>query len=392
MTDPDPLAPEPAVTDPAPLAWPDLQDWLAADPGLLPDGTPSVPALFVDLDAPGTPAQAAALLQAAAPVHAAAVARPRVQTVGRPSVVAAVSPAAIGPRVLIGLAERAVRPDLAPLTGALACTLVTVSRDPQPLAVAAVPDLGPPIRAIAAAAAATPKAAVTLVRLLQLTSAVPAEQGLVAESLAYSMLLAGPEFARWLTARPVRPPAPVPADPVLLDRVGDELRVTLNDPARHNCFSRHIRDGLAAALDLALADLSITTIRLDGRGPSFCSGGDLDEFGTTPDVAAAHLIRLDRSVAARAERCRDRLRPVLHGACIGAGLELPSFAARVEARDDAYFQLPELSLGLIPGAGGTVSLPRRIGRWRTAYLALSGLRLDLPTALTWGLVDARIPA
>jgi enoyl-CoA hydratase/carnithine racemase len=48
-------------------------------------------------------------------------------------------------------------------------------------------------------------------------------------------------------------------------------------------------------------------------------------------------------------------------------------------------------MGLIPGAGGTVSLPRRIGRWRTAYLALSGQRLDLPTALTWGLVDARIP-
>jgi hypothetical protein len=390
MTTPAPPAPGPPATDPAPLAWPDLRDWLAADPGLLPDGTPSVPALFVDLDAPGTPAQAAALVQAAAPVHAAAMARPAVRTVGRVPVVAAVSPAAIGHRVLIGLAERTVRPDLAPLTGALACTLVTGSRGPQPPALAAVPDLGPPIRAIAAAAAAAPKAAVTLVRLLQLTSDVPVEQGLVAESLAYSMLLAGPEFTRWLAARPTRPPAPVPAEPVLLDRDGDELHVTLNDPARHNCFSRHIRDGLVAALDLALADPSITTIRLDGRGPSFCSGGDLGEFGTTPDVAAAHLIRLERSVAARAERCRDRLRPVLHGACIGAGLEIPSFATWVQARDDAFFQLPELSMGLIPGAGGTVSLPRRIGRWRTAYLALSGLRLDLPTALTWGLVDARV--
>jgi hypothetical protein len=55
------------VTDPAPLAWPGLRDWLAADPGLLPDGTPSVPVLFVDLDAPGTPTQAAALAQTAAP-------------------------------------------------------------------------------------------------------------------------------------------------------------------------------------------------------------------------------------------------------------------------------------------------------------------------------------
>jgi hypothetical protein len=255
----------------------------------------------------------------------------------------------------------------------------------------AVADLGSASDVIAATAAAAPKAAATLVGLLRLTSAIPAGQGLVAESLAYSMLLAGPEFARWRAARPPRPPAPVPAEPVLLDRRDGELRVTLNDPARHNCFSRHLRDGLAAALDVALADPSITAIRLTGRGRSFCSGGDLDEFGTTPDVAAAHLIRLDRSVAARAERCRDRLHPVLHGACIGAGLEIPSFAARVEARDDAFFQLPELTMGLIPGAGGTVSLPRRIGRWRTAYLALSGQRLDLPTALTWGLVDDRAP-
>lgn len=49
--------------------------------------------------------------------------------------------------------------------------------------------------------------------------------------------------------------------------------------------------------------------------------------------------------------------------------------------------LPELSLGLIPGAGGTVSVTRRIGRWRTAYLILSGRTIDAATALRWGLVD-----
>jgi enoyl-CoA hydratase/carnithine racemase len=170
--------------------------------------------------------------------------------------------------------------------------------------------------------------------------------------------------------------------------VNDELRVTLNHPARHNCFSRQIRDGLVEAFELALLDRSIGCIRLAGRGRSFCSGGDLDEFGTAKDVSAAHLIRLDRSVAARADRCRSRLRAVLHGACIGAGIEIPSFAGRVEARDDAFFQLPELTMGLVPGAGGTVGITRRIGRWRTAYLALSGVRLDLATALAWGLVDA----
>jgi enoyl-CoA hydratase/carnithine racemase len=55
---------------------------------------------------------------------------------------------------------------------------------------------------------------------------------------------------------------------------------------------------------------------------------------------------------------------------------------------DAAFVLPELSMGLIPGAGGTVSIPRRIGRHRTLWLALSGTRIDAATSVDWGLVDA----
>jgi enoyl-CoA hydratase/carnithine racemase len=86
--------------------------------------------------------------------------------------------------------------------------------------------------------------------------------------------------------------------------------------------------------------------------------------------------------------CADRVRVELHGACVGAGIELAAFAWRVVAKPDAFFQLPEVTMGLVPGAGGTVSIPRRIGRQRAAYLALSAARLDAETALTWGLVDA----
>ena len=77
---------------------------------------------------------------------------------------------------------------------------------------------------------------------------------------------------------------------------------------------------------------------------------------------------------------------------MGAGIELPSFAGRVVAEPSAWFKLPELAMGLIPGAGGTVSLPHRIGRRRTAYLALSGMRLDATTACAWGLVDEVAPS
>jgi enoyl-CoA hydratase/carnithine racemase len=81
----------------------------------------------------------------------------------------------------------------------------------------------------------------------------------------------------------------------------------------------------------------------------------------------------------------------VHGACIGAGIELPAFCGRVTARADARFQLPEVGMGLIPGAGGTVSLPRRIGRQRAAWLALTGERVDAETARRWGLIDAIEP-
>jgi enoyl-CoA hydratase/carnithine racemase len=77
----------------------------------------------------------------------------------------------------------------------------------------------------------------------------------------------------------------------------------------------------------------------------------------------------------------------LHGACLGAGIELAAFAGHVVAAEDASIGLPEGGLGLIPGAGGTVSLRLRIGARRTLDMIVSGSRLDGSTALKWGLVD-----
>jgi enoyl-CoA hydratase/carnithine racemase len=132
---------------------------------------------------------------------------------------------------------------------------------------------------------------------------------------------------------------------------------------------------------------STATVVLKGDGPSFCSGGDLDQFGSAPDPATAHLIRLTRSPAALAARLGPRLEAHVHGACLGAGVELAAFARRVVAHPDSFFALPELDLGLIPGSGGTVSLPHRIGRHRTAWLALTGEWIAAGRALDWGLVD-----
>lgn len=227
--------------------------------------------------------------------------------------------------------------------------------------------------------------------LLRATQDLPVPDALAMESVAYSLLLAGPDFGAWRAATPRRP-VPASPDPVVVRRDRGQpgvLDVELNVPARHNAFGRAVRDALIEALEVARWDDSVQQVRLTGAGPSFCSGGDLDEFGTATDPVAAHAVRMEASAGLAVHRLRDRARPVLHGACVGAGIEVPAFASRLTAREGAWFCLPELAFGLVPGAGGTVSLPRRIGRWRTAYLALTGVRLNLDTALEWGLVDGR---
>jgi enoyl-CoA hydratase/carnithine racemase len=99
------------------------------------------------------------------------------------------------------------------------------------------------------------------------------------------------------------------------------------------------------------------------------------------------VVRSTRNAGRWIHACAERCTAEVHGSCIGAGAELSAFAGRVVAAPDTVFRLPELAMGLIPGAGGTVSLPRRIGFPRTAWMALSGAPLGAETALAWGLVD-----
>jgi hypothetical protein len=238
----------------------------------------------------------------------------------------------------------------------------------------------------------TPLAAMALVQLLRQGSQLDVHQGLIAESLVYSTLQSGPEFGEWLSGRPAIPePRPNPEPAVLVRRREARIELTLNRPERRNAFSAEMRDALVEGLRAIVSDPSITEVVLRGAGPSFCSGGDLHEFGTLPDPATAHGIRSTRNPGSLLARCADRVRAELHGACAGAGIELPAFARHVVAAQDAVFQLPEVAMGLIPGAGGTVSIPRRVGRQRAAFLALSGRRLDVPTAHRWGLVDEIVP-
>jgi enoyl-CoA hydratase/carnithine racemase len=211
------------------------------------------------------------------------------------------------------------------------------------------------------------------------------DAGLAGESFAYSMLLGGEPFREWRNAnRRGDPEDGWAGRRVEVEELDGTPLIRLTRPRRHNAYDARMREHLCDALD-AITAPGVPVV-LVGEGPSFCSGGDLDEFGRATDPLGAHVVRNGRSVARRLERISDRLVVGVHGHCIGAGVELAAFARTVIAAAGTHFALPELRLGLSLGAGGSVSIPRRIGRHRTLEL-LIGEPIDDSTALAWGLVD-----
>jgi len=209
---------------------------------------------------------------------------------------------------------------------------------------------------------------------------------LTLESFAYSTLLGGGEFQAWRAAHASPAPAPILGDLVRIERARDVVTLTLAQPHTRNAMSAAMRDALFEALANTLDDPSAPNVLLRGDGACFSVGGDLAEFGSNPDLALAHTVRTMRSSAALIDELGPRMRTVFHGACIGSGLEAPAASAHRIALEGAFFQLPELSMGLIPGAGGTVTVARAIGRHRACGMILGGGRVSVATALDWGLV------
>ncbi len=233
-----------------------------------------------------------------------------------------------------------------------------------------------------------PVAATSFVDLLRVTERMPLDAALNVESAVYATLQGGAEYARWLTTLAEQPEVAHDDGPaVLIQRSDEVLSATLNRPANRNAMSVEMRDALIEMLRLVEADDSIRRVSLQARGDCFSTGGDLKEFGSVPDSASGHLVRLLAVPGRFLARVADRVEVHLHGGCIGSGIEFPAFAGRVSADAKAWFQLPEVGMGLIPGAGGCISIARRIGRQRLAWWGLSGKRIRAERALEWGLID-----
>lgn len=238
-----------------------------------------------------------------------------------------------------------------------------------------------------------PKAAAACAHLLRSTESLSAPDALRLESMCYAMLQGSAEHLAWGDSQSVScssPPCEAgnQADSVKLDREGDRLIVRLDQPFTLNAIDRAMRDQLYDAFEMAHIDRDIRQIKLRAEGRVFSVGADLSEFGATRDPATAHMLRartLPANLLASLPCALDVHAP---GACIGSGLEIAAFATNFTASPDAWFQLPEIAMGIIPGAGGCVSIPRRIGRSRAALMILSGRKLNARQALEWGLIDA----
>ncbi len=228
--------------------------------------------------------------------------------------------------------------------------------------------------------------AAVLAQVLRIGDGLPATQALLLESFAYSALLGGQSFRDWLLRRGPRA-MPSPGTRVRCTREGAILTITLAHSSRRNAIDACMRDELVEHLAFACDDPTLPAVHLRADGADFCAGGDLAEFGESSDLVRAHAIRTLRSPARLMHSLAARTTAFLHGACVGAGIEIPAAAGRVIATPETRFWLPELKMGLMPGAGGTVTIARRIGRRRMFFWALTGRQIDARTALEWGLVD-----
>jgi hypothetical protein len=235
---------------------------------------------------------------------------------------------------------------------------------------------------------AQPLAAAVLAQILRMTLTLTFSQALILESLGYSTLLASSGFRRWREKTPRRIRPDEPAARVALVEEEGTLRVRLSRLQSRNAFDAAMRDELVAALEFALHDPECRPVVLEGEGPCFSAGGDLGEFGLSADAGVAHAVRVLQSPVRLVQALGARLTARVHGACIGAGVEVAAAAVRLVARPDTSFRLPEVAMGLIPGAGGTATMPRRIGRQRTCYMAMTAVDIDARTAWHWGLADA----
>lgn len=179
---------------------------------------------------------------------------------------------------------------------------------------------------------------------------------------------------------------------VLVEREGHLAHLILNRPEVLNAIDNTLGEQLGAACDALAADDSVWAVIFRGAGErAFCAGADLKaRRDFTPNDWAMQR-ELFRGMFAKVRNLPQPMIAAVHGFALGGGTELAMLADFIVASDDAVFGLTEVSLGIIPGGGGTQNLPRVIGRNRAKELIFSARRVGADEALRLGLVNHVVP-
>jgi len=169
--------------------------------------------------------------------------------------------------------------------------------------------------------------------------------------------------------------------PVSLSRDGDVAVITVDNPPV-NALSQAVREGLVSCVNEADADADIKAIVITCAGRTFIAGADITEFGKPP------LEPYLPDVITRIEACTKPVVAAIHGTALGGGFEVAMGCHYRIADPGAAVGLPEVNLGLLPGASGTQRLPRLVGVEKALDMMLSGKPVKAPAAMEAGAIDA----
>jgi enoyl-CoA hydratase/carnithine racemase len=168
--------------------------------------------------------------------------------------------------------------------------------------------------------------------------------------------------------------------------------VTLNRPKALNAYNIRMRDELYEVLGAIRDDFEVRAVILKGAGEkAFCAGADLTEFLSAPPPVFARTARFERDIWKRFVEMPVPFIAAMQGYVLGSGIEMSLCCDIRLCSEDAQFGLPEVTLGIIPAAGGSQTLPRMIGRSNALDMLLSGRWLKSNEALRMKLVNRVLP-
>jgi enoyl-CoA hydratase len=181
-------------------------------------------------------------------------------------------------------------------------------------------------------------------------------------------------------------------DIVLLDVKGGVCLLTMNHPKTLNALSDVTIGALLAALDKIEGDDSIRVVIFTGSGKSFVAGADIAYMANMTAEEGREFSRYSNRVNTRIAASDKIFIAAVNGYALGGGCEIALSCDLIIASEYARFGLPEVSLGIVPGAGGTQRLPRLVGIQKAAEMVLTGLPVKAQEALEIGLVCRVVPA